>query len=75
MKPVNARLRRRIGRRVQRFRQRAKVSQSVLAKRTGVSANAIHLIEAGERSPSLAMAAAICRTLRRPLHTLFTEDR
>lgn len=73
MKPVNTKLQRLIGVRIRRWRTRSNLSQSELARRTKVTPEAISLIEAGDRAPSLAMASALCRSLRRPLYKLFKE--
>ena len=50
------------------------ISQTELAKRTGVTRQTIGLIEAGEFNPSIKLCVAICRALGVTLNDIFWED-
>ena len=50
------------------------ISQTELAKRTGVTRQTIGLIEAGEFNPSIKLCTAICRALGVTLNDIFWED-
>ena len=50
------------------------ISQTELAKRTGVTRQTIGLIEAGEFNPSSKLCIAICRALGVTLNDIFWED-
>ena len=50
------------------------MSQTELAKRTGVTRQTIGLIEAGEFNPSVKLCIAICRALGVTLNDIFWED-
>ena len=50
------------------------ISQTELARRTGVTRQTIGLIEAGEFNPSLKLCIAICRALGVTLNDIFWED-
>lgn len=50
------------------------ISQTELAKRTGVTRQTIGLIEAGEFNPSIKLCIAICRALGVTLNDIFWED-
>ena len=50
------------------------MSQTELAKRTGVTRQTIGLIEAGEFNPSIRLCIAICRALGVTLNDIFWEE-
>ena len=50
------------------------MSQTELAKKTGVTRQTIGLIEAGEFNPSLKLCISICRALGVTLNDLFWEE-
>ena len=50
------------------------ISQTELARRTGVTRQTIGLIEAGEFNPSIKLCIAICRALDVTLNDIFWED-
>lgn len=50
------------------------ISQTELAKRTGVTRQTIGLIEAGEFNPSVKLCIAICKALGVTLNDLFWEE-
>ena len=50
------------------------ISQTELAKRTGVTRQTIGLIEAGKFNPSIKLCIAICRALGVTLNDIFWED-
>ena len=50
------------------------ISQTELAKRTGVTRQTIGLIEAGEFNPSIKLCIAICRALGVTLNDIFWEE-
>lgn len=50
------------------------ISQTELAKMTGVTRQTIGLIEAGEFNPSVKLCIAICRALGVTLNDLFWEE-
>ena len=50
------------------------ISQTELARRTGVTRQTIGLIEAGEFNPSVKLCIAICKTLGVTLNDLFWEE-
>lgn len=50
------------------------ISQSELAKRTGVTRQTIGLIEAGEFNPSLKLCLSICKALGVTLNDIFWEE-
>ena len=50
------------------------ISQTELAKRTGVTRQTIGLIEAGEFNPSIKLCIAICRALGVTLNDIFGEE-
>lgn len=51
------------GKRLERLREDAGLSQTALAKRVGVSQSSISQMEAGERSPSYAMLVELAEAL------------
>ena len=50
------------------------MSQTELAKKTGVTRQTIGLIEAGEFNPSIKLCIAICKALGVKLDDIFWED-
>lgn len=50
------------------------MSQTELAKLTGVTRQTIGLIESGEFNPSIKLCNAICRALGTTLNDLFWEE-
>ncbi|MCR5664104.1 MAG: helix-turn-helix transcriptional regulator [Oscillospiraceae bacterium] len=50
------------------------ISQTELAKRTGVTRQTIGLIESGEFNPSIKLCVAICKALGVTLNDLFWEE-
>ena len=50
------------------------ISQTELARRTGVTRQTIGLIEAGEFNPSIKLCIAICRALGVTLNDIFWEE-
>lgn len=50
------------------------ISQTELARRTGVTRQTIGLIEAGEFNPSVKLCIAICKALGVTLNDLFWEE-
>lgn len=52
------------------LRKQAGLSQSELGRRSGLTAAAISMIEAGDRDPKLSTAAAICDALNISLDAL-----
>ncbi len=50
------------------------LSQSDLARMSGVTRQTISLIEAGEFNPSIKLCNAICRALKCTLNDLFWEE-
>ena len=50
------------------------MSQTELAKRTGVTRQTIGLIESGEFNPSIKLCVAICQALGVTLNDLFWEE-
>jgi transcriptional regulator with XRE-family HTH domain len=71
VKPTDRQLQRGIGARVRVWREQKGITQTELGRRCHVTGAAISVIENGRRAASLAMLAAICRKLNRPLHALF----
>ena len=55
-------------------RNELNMSQTELAKRSGVTRQTIGLIEAGEFNPSIKLCVAICRALGVTLNDLFWEE-
>lgn len=53
----------RVCKRIQRERKSASITQAELAKRSGISLDAVHRIEAGQRSPNLSTLFSIARSL------------
>ena len=50
------------------------MSQTELARRTGVTRQTIGLIESGEFNPSIRLCVAICRALGVTLNDLFWDE-
>lgn len=50
------------------------MSQTDLAKKTGVTRQTIGLIEAGEFNPSIKLCVSICKALGVTLNDIFWED-
>jgi transcriptional regulator with XRE-family HTH domain len=64
----------RLGKRIEQYRMKAKLSQRALAKQIGKASSYISLIESGSKIPSLGAAYRIADVLHIPLWSLFTED-
>ena len=67
----NAKLPKTLGRRVQRLRKAAKLTQEQLAEKIGVSRAYAGYIEQGRNTPSLEVLEKIARVLRVKLSELF----
>jgi transcriptional regulator with XRE-family HTH domain len=63
-----------LGRRIRQAREQAQVSQAELARRIGISANALCAIEAGETDPRVSRVVAIARELHMSLDALVGID-
>jgi len=63
------------GHRVAQARKQAGLTQQQLAERVGVGRASIARIEAGNTSPSVALALAISRELSELVETLFGGER
>lgn len=81
MKPVRrkhvallAQVRRQIGRRVRKERQRRGLTQEQFAERLGCSANFVAHLERGSRGASLGTLLRIAMGLEVPLASLFAAD-
>jgi transcriptional regulator with XRE-family HTH domain len=59
-----------LGQRIRQAREQAQVSQAELARRIGISANALCSIEAGETDPRVSRVVAIARELHMSLDAL-----
>jgi transcriptional regulator with XRE-family HTH domain len=53
-----------VGQRIREVREELGMQRSVLARRAGVAANHLYMIEVGERTPSLGLVGKIARELR-----------
>ena len=60
--------------RVRELREDRGLSQSELARLTGVTRQTINAIERGDYNPTIKLCLAICRTLGRTLDELFWEE-
>jgi uncharacterized protein YfbU (UPF0304 family) len=56
---------------LRRMRERRNISQAELARRVGVSRQALNAIEANRQDPSLELALKLANTLDLPPHTVF----
>jgi len=59
-----------LGQRIRQAREQAQMSQVELARRIGISANALCSIEAGETDPRVSRVVAIARELHMSLDAL-----
>jgi transcriptional regulator with XRE-family HTH domain len=64
-----------LGQRIRQAREQAQVSQVELARRIGISANALCSIEAGETDPRVSRVVAIARELHMSLDALVGIER
>ncbi|MGA9190343.1 MAG: XRE family transcriptional regulator [Anaerolineales bacterium] len=64
-----------VGRRIRSLRQRRGLSLRVLAERSGLSRNAISLIERGENSPTVSSLHLLSTALHVPITTFFEDER
>ena len=62
-----------IGQRIKEVREELGMQAAVLARRVGVAPNTIYRIEAGDRTPSVALLEKIARELRTEPADLFKE--
>jgi transcriptional regulator with XRE-family HTH domain len=62
-----------IGQRIKEVREELGMQAAVLARRVGVAPNTIYRIEAGDRTPSVALLEKIARELRAEPADLFRE--
>lgn len=67
----NAKLPKQIGKKVQKLRKQAKLTQEVLSEKIGISRAYIGYIEQGRNIPSLELLQKIASALRIPLKDLF----
>ena len=56
-----------LGQHIRKAREQAQVSQAELARRIGISANALCSIETGETDPRVSRVVAIARELNLPI--------
>jgi transcriptional regulator with XRE-family HTH domain len=63
-----------VGARIRRLREQRGLSLRVLAKRSGLSSNAISLIERGENSPTVSSLQLLSNALRVPITTFFEDE-
>ena len=66
--------RRELSKKVRSLRKEAKWSQSELARRAGIAASAVSMIESGQRAPSLIVSRKISDALKVPLSELTGES-
>jgi transcriptional regulator with XRE-family HTH domain len=62
-----------VGKRIREVRDEYGMSQAELARRVGVAGNHLYQVEAGTRTPSLALLERIAKTLRVPMTELVRE--
>jgi len=63
-----------VGQRIRAMRERRGLSLRVLAERSGLSTNAISLIERGENSPTVSSLHLLATALRVPITTFFEDE-
>lgn len=59
---------------IKKFREKCKISQEELARRTGISQSAISLYEKGEITPKIAIADKLANALGVTIEQLLKED-
>ena len=64
-----------VGLRMRSLREERAISLRELARRSGLSANALSMIERGLTSPSLSTLAKLASALQVPITTLFREEK
>lgn len=62
-----------IGHAIKVLRTASRIKQKELAKKAGIKANYLSLVEAGRREPSLGVLRAIAKILNVPMSFLFWE--
>ena len=62
-----------VGERIKALREDKRISLRLLAKRSGVSANALSLIERGKTSPTVTTLLAVARAFSVPVHDFFSN--
>ncbi len=64
-----------VGQRIRTIRERQRLSLRALAERSGLSFNAISLIERGENSPTVSSLHLLATALRVPITDFFEQER
>lgn len=62
-----------VGERIKALREDKRISLRLLAKRSGISANALSLIERGKTSPTVTTLLAVARAFSVPVHDFFSH--
>ncbi len=62
-----------VGERIKALREDRRISLRVLSKKSGVSANALSLIERGKTSPTVTTLMAIARAFNLPVNDFFSD--
>ncbi len=62
-----------VGARIKALREEKRISLRVLSKKSGVSANALSLIERGKTSPTVTTLSAVARAFNVPVHEFFSN--
>ena len=62
-----------VGERIKALREDKRISLRLLAKRSGISANALSLIERGKTSPTVTTLLAVARAFNVPIHEFFSD--
>jgi transcriptional regulator with XRE-family HTH domain len=62
-----------VGERIKALREDKRISLRLLAKRSGISANALSLIERGKTSPTVTTLVAVARAFNVPIHEFFSD--
>jgi transcriptional regulator with XRE-family HTH domain len=63
-----------VGQRVRKIRERQRLSLRALAEQSGLSANAISLIERGSNSPTVSSLRRLANSLKVPITAFFQDD-
>ncbi len=62
-----------VGERIKALRDERRISLRALSRRSGISANALSLIERGKTSPTVTTLSAIAAAFNVPIHTFFSN--
>ena len=62
-----------VGERIKALRDDKRISLRLLARRSGISANALSLIERGKTSPTVTTLLAVARAFNVPIHEFFLD--